>query len=62
MLSYLFIFCIGLVLLAPFSRSARKMLGGIFTITFALFFGWIIFIASLGLLSCWIDTACHIMN
>ena len=62
MLSYIFIFCVGLVLISPFSRNARKILGGIFTITFALFFGWMFFIAALGLLSCWFNTACQIMN
>jgi hypothetical protein len=62
MLSYLFIFCVGLVLISPFSRNARKMLGGIFTFIFAILFGWIFFIAALGLLSCWFDAACHIMN
>jgi hypothetical protein len=38
------------------------MLGGIFTFVFAILFGWIFFIAALGLLSCWFDAACHIMN
>ena len=62
MLSWLIIFCVGLVLISPFSRNARKILGGVFTFVFAILFGWIFFIASLGLLSCWIDAACHIMN
>jgi|LWDU01.1.fsa_nt_gi hypothetical protein len=62
MLSYILIFCIGLVLISPFSRNARKMLGGVFTFIFAIVFGWIFFIAALGLLSCWIGTTCHIMN
>ena len=46
------LFCVGAIILSPFSRNARKVAGGFIMAVFLVVAGWVGFIVFLGAVSC----------
>ena len=59
MWSFIIVFCVGMIFIAPFSKRAREMLKTGFSVLFIYLLGWITIMGSLILLSCFADSACR---
>jgi len=46
----IFLFCVGLIFLVPFSRTARKILGTVLAVLFIIFLGYVTVIIAIGVL------------
>ena len=46
----IFVFCVGLIFLVPFSRTARKILGTVLMVLFTIFLGYVSVIIAIGVL------------
>jgi len=61
MVMFILMFCIGLIVLAPFSRKARHAFGAIVGAIFVAIVGWLIFVSGIVLTVCAVQGNCHIL-
>ena len=53
----IFLFCVGLIFLIPFSRIARKIFGTVVAIFFTIFLGLVAIVGSIIALQCFIGNS-----